>query len=61
MMLLWSNSKTPGVQGATALRSLIKLVYTEPTKAVRDLLEEAVLIRTAGQHKCRSLRVARTA
>ena len=52
-MLEQSNGSTPGVHGATGLRSLVKLVYTQPTKAVRDLLEEAVQIRTAGQHKYR--------
>ena len=52
-MLERSNGRTPGVQGATGLRSLVKLVYTQPTKAVRDLLEEAVQIRIAGVHKCR--------
>ena len=54
-MLVQSNGKTPGVHGATGLCSLVKLVYTLPTKAVRDLLEEAIKIRTAGQHKCRLL------
>ena len=54
-MLVRSNGKTPGVHGATGLRSLVKLVYTQPTKAVQDLLEEPVQIRIAGQHKCRSL------
>ena len=52
-----SNGRTPGVQGVTRLRSLVKLVYTQPTKAVRDLLEEAVQIRTVGQHKCHSLHI----
>ena len=37
-MLEWCNGRTPGVQGATGLRSLLKLVYTQPTKAVRNLL-----------------------
>ena len=51
------NARTPGVQGATRLRSLVKLLYTKPTKPVRDLLEEAVQIRTTGVHKCRSLQI----
>ena len=54
-----SNRHTPGVQGATGLRSLVKLVYTQPTKAVRKLLEEAVQIRTVGVHKYRSLQILR--
>ena len=58
-MLERSNGRTPGVQGATKLRSLLKLVYTQPTKAVGNVLEEAVQIRTAGQHKCRSLQFVR--
>ena len=41
-MLEWCNRRTPGVQGATGLRSLLKLVYTQQTKAVRNLLEAAV-------------------
>ena len=34
---------------------MVNLVYTQPTKAVRDLLEEAVQICIVGQHKYRSL------
>ena len=56
-ILEWSNGRAPGVQGATGLCSLLKLVYTQPTKAVRNLLEEAVQIRTAGVHQCRSLQI----
>ena len=58
-MLERSNGRTPGVQGATGLRSLLKLVYTQPTKAVRNLLEEAVQICTAGVYKGRSLQIIR--
>ena len=58
-MLEWCNGRTPGVQGATGLRSLLKLVYTQQTKAVRNLLEAAVQIRTAGVYKCRSLQIVR--
>ena len=38
---------------------MVRLVYTQPTKAVRTLLEEAVKIRTAGVHKCRSRQIVR--
>ena len=53
------NSRTPGVQGATGLCTLVRLVYTQSTKAVRNQLEEAVQIRTAGVHKCRSWQIVR--
>ena len=56
-ILQWSNGRTPGVQGATGLRTLVRLLYTQPMKAVRNLLEEAVQIRTAGVHKCHSLQI----
>ena len=58
-MLERSNGHTPGVQGATGLRSLVRLVYTQPTKAVRNLLEEAVRIHTAGVHKRCSRQIVR--
>ena len=58
-MLEWSNGRTPGVQGGTGLRTLVRLVYTQSTKAVRNQLEEAVQIRTAGVHKCRSWQIFR--
>ena len=58
-MLERSNGCTPGVQGATGLRSLVRLVYTHPTKAVRILQEEAIQIRTAGVHKCRLQQIVR--
>ena len=58
-MLERSNGRTPGVQGATGLRSLVRLVYTQPTKAVRNLLEEAVRIHTAGVHKRCSRQIVR--
>ena len=58
-MLEWSNGHTPGVQGATGLGSLLKLLYTQPTKAVRNLLEAAVQICTADVHKCCSLHIFR--
>ena len=54
-MLEWSNGRTPGVRGATGLGSFMKLVYTLPTKAERNLLEAAVQICTADVHKCCSL------
>ena len=56
-MLERSNGRAPGVQGATGLCSLVKLVYTQPTKAARNVLEEAVQICTAGVRKCRSLHI----
>ena len=56
-MLERSNGHAPGVQRATALCSLVKLVYTQPTKPTRNVLEEAVQIRTAGVRKCRSLHI----
>ena len=34
-MFEWSNGRTPGVQGATGLRSLVQLVYTQPNATVR--------------------------
>ena len=54
-----SGSRAHGVQRATGFRSLLKLVYTQPTKAVWNLLEAALQISTVGVHKCRSLQVAR--
>ena len=54
-MLERYNDRTPGVLGATGLYSLVNLVYTQSTKAVRNVLQEAVQIRTAGQHKFRSV------
>ena len=58
-MIEWSNGRTPRVQGATGLRCLAKLVFTQPTKAVQDQMEAAVQIRTAGVHKCRLLQIVR--
>ena len=58
-MLEWCNGRTPGVQGATGLRSLVRLVYTKPTKAVRNELEEAVQFRTVGVRKCGLLQIVR--
>ena len=58
-MLERSNGRTPGVQGATGLRSLLKLVCTQPTKAVRNILETAVQVLTASVHTCRSLQILR--
>ena len=52
-----SKGRTPGVQGAIGPLSLVQFVYTQPTKAVRNLLEAAVQIRTVGVHKCRSLQI----
>ena len=54
-----SKGHTPGVQGAMGPLSLVQFVYTQPTKAVRNLLEAAVQIRTAGVHKCRTLQIVR--
>ena len=56
-MLEWCNGHTAGVQGVTGLRSLVQVVYTQPTKAVQDQMESAVQICTAGVHKCRSLHI----
>ena len=38
-MLEQSNGHTADVQGATGLRCLAKLVYTQPTNAVQDQME----------------------
>ena len=52
-----SGSRTHGVQGEMGPLSLVQFVDTQPTKAVRNLLEAAVEIRPAGVHKCRSLQI----
>ena len=56
-MLEQSNGRTPGVQGVTGPPSLIQLLYTESTGAVRDRFEGIVQIRTAGVQKCRLLQI----
>ena len=56
-MLERSNGHTPGVQGVTGPPSLIQLLYTESTGAVRDRFEGIIQIRTAGVRKCRSLHI----
>ena len=56
-MLERSNGHTPGVQGATGLRCLAKLVYTQATKSVQNQMEAAVQIRTAVVQKCRLLQI----
>ena len=53
-----SGRRAHGVQRATGFRSLLNLVYTQPTKAVWNLLEAAVQICTVGVNKRRSLQVA---
>ena len=53
----WSKCRTPSVQGEMGPLSLVQFVDTQPTKAVRNLLEAAVEIRPAGVHKCRSLQI----
>ena len=58
-MLEWCNGRAAVVQGATGLRSLVQVVYTQPTKAVQDQMEAAVQIRTAGVYKCRSRQIVR--
>ena len=40
-MLEWCNGRTPGVQGATGLRSLVQLVYTQPNATVRRPTSES--------------------
>ena len=40
-MLERSNGRTPGVQGATGLRSLVQLVYTQPNATVRRPTSES--------------------
>ena len=56
-MLERSNSRTPGVQGATGPPSLVQVLYTESTGIVMDRFVEGVQSRTAGVGKCRSLQI----
>ena len=53
----WSKGRTPSVQGEMGPLNLVQFVDTQPTKAVRNLLEAAVQIYTAGVHECRSLQI----
>ena len=52
-----SGSRTHVVKGTTSPPSLVQFVYTQPTTAIRDRVDEVVHIRTAGIRKCHSLQI----